>query len=144
MSEQREAGYYWCRDLLPNDAGQPSLWTVRWWEPNRSGGGGLWMSCGSDDHDRQDPDEVGPEVPSPPELLSMPKGERRDIITYRVVDVTGVLRLQGRPLEEAEALAERLATDPGVTPLTIERTTYVAFTHREPVRTVEYREKTDG
>jgi len=65
----------------------------------------------------------------------LPSGDRLDTITYRLLDAAGMIRGAGLKTEEAAvALGERLLESPGEGPFVVERTTFVSFTHREPIR----------
>lgn len=61
------------------------------------------------------------------------------VVTYKVTDRTGALRTQGATEEAARTLADRLAEDPGVAPLRIERVTVVLLRREETVGLISER-----
>lgn len=63
---------------------------------------------------------------------------RERIETYRVTDRTGAVRTQGVTRAQAVELAERLAEDHGVAPITVERVLHWSFTQREVVMTLSF------
>ena len=63
---------------------------------------------------------------------------RERVETYRVLDRTGAVRTQGVTRADAVALAERLAEDHGVAPITVERVEHWSFTQREAVLTLSF------
>lgn len=66
----------------------------------------------------------------------LPPGYRQDIVTFRVRDGGGMMRLRGATEERAIALAESLLEEsPGNAPFVVERVLYTAFTEVEHVKT---------
>lgn len=73
-------------------------------------------------------------------LLESPEGESVEVVTYRLTDRTGMIRMRGvHDLEAVKAEAQRLTEQDWAlaAPLTIERIEFVSHTNRTVIEVVE-------
>lgn len=66
------------------------------------------------------------------------KGKRQDVVTFAVIDAAGAMRVRGVTEDKARATIAALIEDGASgAPFTLQRTTYVAFTHRDDIETCQ-------